>query len=323
MCTAISYNHNSHYFGRNLDLEYHYDTAVTICPRNFPLIFRHTRPLNNHFSMIGMAYVNNNYPLFYEATNEHGLSIAGLNFPDNAVYYPMVKNMDNITPFELIPWILGQCKTISDTRQKLSNLNLINENYSNNLQLSPLHWLISDHQSSLVLEPMASGIKIYENPIQVLTNNPPFPYHMHNIANYMNLTAEAPVNRFSEHLNLKAYSRGMGAIGLPGDLSSASRFIKAAFVLHNSISDDTEVSNVSQFFHILDSVKQQEGCNKLGQGYEKTIYSSCCNITKGIYYYKTYSNSRITAINMHSTDLNCQNLQCFPLRYTQDILREN
>lgn len=323
MCTAISYLNSDHYFGRNLDLEHSYHEVVTITPRAFPFTFKSAPQLLTHYAMIGMATVCENYPLYYEATNEYGLSMAGLNFPDNAVYHPKKENYDNITPFEFIPWILGQCKNVKDARQRLDTINLLDLPFSQNLPLTPLHWMISDRRSSITVEPTVGGLMVYDNPVGVLTNNPPFDYHMYNLRNYLNLTILEPENRFSNKLELTPYSRGMGAFGLPGDLSSASRFIKATFTKLNSQADDTESSSISQFFHILNAVAQQRGCVKIGEHYEKTIYSSCCNTEKGIYYYTTYENAQITAVNMFHEKLDADCLYTFPIRSYQHIQMEN
>ena len=323
MCTAIGYQGRDFYFGRNLDLEYSYFEEVTITPRNLPLNFRKTDTVNTHFAMIGMATVVDNYPLYYDATNEHGLSMAGLNFPGNAVYHPFAKKMYNISPFELIPWILGKCKTVSDARECLKGINLVNIDFSRDYPLSPLHWIISDKNESIVAEPIEIGLKIYDDPVGILTNNPPFDFHMYNLSNYLNLTHEEPVNRFTNQVDLKPYSNGMGSIGLPGDLSSASRFIKAAFTKLNSVSGVTEEESISQFFHILGSVAQPRGCVKVNGEYEKTIYTSCCNTSRGIYYYTTYENNQITAVSLFHADLNASELRRFPLRKLQQIYREN
>ena len=323
MCTAITYQTKDHYFGRNLDLEYSYQETVTITPRNYPLLFRKEQTLHHHYAMIGMALVEDGYPLYYDATNEKGLSIAGLNFPGNAVYYPFKEGADNITPFELIPWILGQCVTVADAEIKLKRLNLLDLPFSREYPLSPLHWIVADRERSIVVEPMVEGLRICDNPVGVLTNNPPFDYHMYNLKNYMNLTRDEPVSRFSDGLSLSPYSRGMGAIGLPGDLSSGSRFVRAAFTKLNAVSGDTESESISQFFHILGSVAQQQGCVRVGSDYEKTVYSSCCNTDKGIYYYTTYENSQITAVDMFSEDLNGSRVICYPLVAGQQIYYQN
>lgn len=323
MCTAVSFLSHDHYFGRNLDLEHHFLEAVTVTPRNYPFRFRHMPDMPRHYAMIGMASTVRDYPLYYEATNEKGLSMAGLNFPGYATYYPFHPNKDNITPFELIPWILGQCANVEEATVVLENMNLLNESFCPELPLSPLHWIIADRKRSITLETMPEGMRIHENPVGVLTNNPPFDYHMLHLADYMNISAQPVENRFAPSINIKPYGRGMSTVGLPGDLGSASRFIKAAFTKLNSKCEDTESSSVSQFFHILASVAQQRGLVIHDGAYEITFYSSCCNTDKGIYYYTTYENSQITAVNMHHEDLNATMLISYPLVSNQQIRWQN
>ena len=324
MCTAVTYRTQAHYFGRNLDLEYSYREEVTVTPRNYPFRFRKANTLESHYAMIGMATVIDGYPLYYEATNEKGLSMAGLNFPEMAHYLPQQSEMDNITPFEFIPWILGQCATVSEAKERLNRLNLVDISFSESLPLSPLHWIIADREQSITVEPMADGVHIFNNPIGVLTNNPPFDFHLYNLRNYMHVSVAPATNRFSENFELKQYSNGMGGIGLPGDFSSASRFVKAAFVKMNSKSAETEEASVSQFFHILSSVAMPRGCVRIRPDeYEITFYSCCCNTDKGIYYYTTYDNSRITGIDMHREDLNGSQPISYPLIKAPQILMQN
>jgi choloylglycine hydrolase len=323
LCTAITFTASNHYFGRNLDFENDFGEAVVITPRNYPFAFRKKGIIKSHFAMIGMAVVDNNYPLYFDGMNEKGLSMAGLYFPGNARYLSENKGMNNIAPFEFIRWIFGTCQNLSQVKLRLNNLNLMDTPYSKQYPLSPLHWIIANKEASIVVEPMADGIKVHDNPVGVLTNNPPFDFHMHNLTGYLNLTREEPVNRFSPKCELSPYSRGMGAIGLPGDLSSASRFVRAAFVKMNSVCENTDEAGISQFFHILGSVAQQEGCARVGEGFEKTIYTSCCNTDTGIYYYTTYNNTRITGISMYNSNLDGRSLCVFPLRNVPDIKMDN
>lgn len=323
MCTAITYQTKKHYFGRNLDLEVSFLEAVTVTPRLFPLNFRHIHTPDTRYAMLGMAAVVDNYPLYYDATNEKGLSMAALNFPGNAVYHSIEADRDNIAPFEFIPWILCQCATLQEAKALLGRVNLVNEPFNAELPASPLHWFLADRSGAITIEPMNEGLRIYENPVGVMTNNPPFDYHMHNLKNYLNLTSNEPENRFAPTVDLTPYSRGMGAIGLPGDLSSSSRFIKAAFTKLNSRSQDSESASISQFFHVLGSVAQQEGCVQVGDHYEKTVYASCCNTDDGIYYYTTYENSQITAVYLHHEALESDRLSVYPLVREQQIRVEN
>ena len=324
MCTAATYTTKDHYFGRNLDLEFSYNETVTVTPRNYPFQFRKVKALESHYAMIGMAFVVDNYPLYYDATNEKGLSMAGLNFPENADYKQETEGKDNVTPFEFIPWILGQCSTIKEVKELLGRINLININFSEKLPLSPLHWMISDRNESITVESVKEGMKIYDNPVGILTNNPTFDIQIFNLNNYVNATREIPENRFSSARALDVYSRGMGGIGIPGDLSSSSRFVKAVFTKLNSVSGTSESESISQFFHILGSVNQERGCVRLAEDtYEITIYSSCCNVDKGVYYYKTYENSQITGVDMHNENLDSQSIVSYPLIKEQQIKIQN
>lgn len=304
MCTAATYQTKDFYFGRTLDYEFSYGNEVVILPRRYVFPFRHMDSMKEHYAIIGMACVVEDYPLYYDAVNEKGLGIAGLNFVGNAVYAQVAEGKDNVAQFELIPWLLGQCATVSEVERLLDKINLVDTPFSEKLPIAQLHWIISDRNKSITVEATKNGLQVYDNPIGVLTNNPPFEEQMFRLNDFMKLSPKDPENHFSQTLPLHRYSRGMGALGLPGDLSSQSRFVRVAFVKMNSISGTTEQESVSQFFHILGSVDQQRGCCDVGNGkYEISIYTSCCNTNKGIYYYTTYDNHQITAVDMHKEDL--------------------
>ncbi|MBD5087201.1 MAG: choloylglycine hydrolase family protein [Clostridiales bacterium] len=324
MCTAATYKTKDFYFGRTLDYEFSYGDEVTITPRNYSFQFRCMGTMEKHYAMIGMAHVICDYPLYYDAVNEKGLGMAGLNFVGNADYKEEVEDKDNIASFEFIPWILGQCATVNEARKLLDRINLTNISFSEELPPAQLHWIIADRDQTITVESMKEGIKIYDNPVGVLTNNPPFNEQMFRLNDYMHLSPKSPKNHFSDKLPLHTYSRGMGALGLPGDLSSQSRFVRVAFTKMNSVSKDTEAESVNQFFHILGSVEQQRGCCDVGEGkYEITIYTSCCNGDKGIYYYTTYENHQITAIDMYKENLDGTLLNRYPLIQDEQIKMQN
>ena len=312
MCTAATYKTTDFYFGRTLDYEFSYGDEITITPRNYIFEFRHMEKLSSHYAIIGMAHVAGDYPLYYDAVNEKGLGMAGLNFVGNAVYNEVENGKENVAQFEFIPWILGKCATVQEAKECLKKINLVKTPFSEMLPCAQLHWIIADKEEAITVESMADGLHVWDNPAGVLTNNPPFDQQMFMLNNYMHLSPRQPENHFSESLGLKTYSRGMGALGLPGDLSSASRFARVAFVKAHSFSGDSEEESVSQFFHILGSVDQQRGCCEVEPGkYEITLYTSCCNCDKGIYYYTTYENHQISAVHMHHEDLD----GTVPVRY--------
>lgn len=320
MCTAATYKTKDFYFGRTLDYEFSYGDEVTVTPRNYSFKFRHMGERKSHYAMIGMAYVADDYPLYYDAVNEKGLGMAGLNFVGNAKYQDVQTGRENVAQFEFIPWILSQCATVLEARKALEKMNLVGTPYSEKLPCASLHWMIADKDAAIVVECVEDGLHVYDNPVGVLTNNPPFPVQMFMLNNYMHVSPSQPENHFAKELPLVAYSRGMGGLGLPGDLSSASRFAKVAFTKMHAISGESEAESVSQFFHILGSVEQQRGCCEVEPGkYEITIYTSCVNADKGIYYYTTYENHQIQAVDMHRENLDGDTLRRYPLINEEQI----
>lgn len=323
MCTAITYKTKDAYFGRTLDIECSYGEEVIVTPRHFAFDFRHTGAQKSHYAIIGMGAVRENYPLYYEAANECGLGVAGLNFPTNACYFPLQEGKENVSPFEFIPWLLGRCKNVAQARECLCRLHFCNTPFGKDLPLSPLHWMVADREACIVVESLADGLHIYENPVGVLTNNPPFFYHVTHLCDYMSLTREPPEANLGKGF-LTPYSRGMGAMGLPGDVSSASRFVRAAFTRQNAICAADEMASVGQFFHILGTVEQVRGCVRLDDGtYELTAYTSCINLDRGIYYYTTYGNRAMSAVDLHRCDLEKRELCRFLLNTEQKIAWQN
>ena len=326
MCTAATYKTDGFYFGRNLDYEVSYGEKIIITPRNYSFELRHVdKTYNNHFSMIGVGIIHNDYPLYYDAMNEKGLCIAGLNFVGNAKYeHDLSNDKNNIASFELIPYLLGTCSSVLEVKELLNNMVITDTEFMDGMAPGSLHWLIADRDNCITVEYTKDGMHIYDNYVGVLTNNPPFPIQMFNLNNYQNLSVKQPANNFSKELDLQTYSRGMGGLGLPGDLSSSSRFVKVAFTKCNSKSNNDEASSVSQFFHILGSVEQQKGCCEVKEGdYEYTIYSSCCSVDTLTYYYKTYDNHSINAISMKNENLDSNNLISYDLKLNGDIVYQN
>lgn len=324
MCTAATYRTDDFYMGRTLDYEFSYGEEITVMPRNFPLSFRHGGGTDRHYAIIGMAHVADGYPMYYDAVNEKGLGMAGLNFAASARYSEPEDGKQNVAQFEFIPWVLSQFASLGQARSAIEKINLVGTTYDSRYPAAKMHWIIADKSGAITVEPTEGGLKIYDNAPGVLTNEPPFDMQLFNLNNYMRLSPKQPENSFSDALDLGTYSRGMGGLGLPGDLSSMSRFVRAAFTKLNSLSGSGEAESVGQFFHILGAVEQVRGCCEVAQDkYEITIYTSCFNADKGVYYYTTYNNRRITAVDMHRENLDSDSLARYPMLDKEDVLRQN
>lgn len=324
MCTALKFVSDDFYFGRTLDNDVSYNEEVIITPRRRRFCFRDMGSCQAHYAMIGIGCVMDNNPMYYDAVNEKGLGMAGLNFVGNAVYSEVCSGKDNVAQFELIPYILSNCATVEEAKRTLARTNITKTPYNSVTPVAELHWIIADKNSAITVESTVTGLNVYENPVGVLTNNPPFPEQLFNLNNYMNLSVRQPKNTFSKKLDLYTYSRGMGALGLPGDLSSQSRFVRAAFTALNACDCDTCEASVNQFFHILGTVQQTRGCCLMDNGeYETTIYTSCCNATKGIYYYTGYDNHSINAVDIHKVNIDGTSLVRYPLIHGEKINMQN
>ena len=320
MCTAVTYTGNHFYFGRNLDYEFGYGQRVLVIPRNYPISFRHASTKDSHYAIIGMGIVENGYPHLFDGMNEKGIAMAGLNFVGNAYYHPVKEGKTNIAQYEFMNYILSTCATMQEVRKTLSLINIDDEVFSDKYPAAYLHWMIADGTDCIVVESMKDGLHVYTDPVGVLTNNPPFEIQTFLLNNYMALSSKQPENTFSKEIELKTYSRGMGGLGLPGDLSSSSRFVKCAFTRLHASKEETDKESISQFFHILHSVEQQKGCCEVSEGkYEYTLYSSCMDTNTGVYYYTTYYNNRIIGVDMHECDLDAKQIYQSLLVEKQDI----
>ncbi len=297
MCTAICMNMGDFFFGRTLDVDREYGQSVVITPKRFDYNFRFA-PQKAKFDVLGMAAVNGGYPLYFDAVNEKGLCMAGLRFPEFKCSNAPLKDKINVAPFEFIPFILATCENTKEVRRVLAQLNLVHSDFSKDLPVSPLHWMICDKHECLVVESTQRGLEVFENPVGVLTNSPPFPFHLYNLNNYMSLSPRPARNTFSDQLNLHNYSFGMGALGLPGDLSSTSRFVRATYYKHNVIPHENKLHS---FLCVLDTCYQPKGLTITDTGeYEYTAYTSCCNATKGEYYYKLYGSDELYCLSFKS-----------------------
>lgn len=323
MCTAISVTARHHYFGRNLDYEHTFGEKVTITPRHYHFSFTDGTKCASHYAMIGMALPMKGYPLYFDAVNEKGLGVAGLNFPGNACYTPPAKGKKNIASYEFIPWLLSQCASVKEVKKLLSYCCITNASFANDIKPTPLHWFIADASCSITVEQTEKSFMVYDNPVGVLTNNPTFDIQLFNLNNYYSITSQEPENKFSDRINFEEYSRGMGGIGLPGDLSSMSRFVKASFTKLNTIFGESEGEIVHQFFHCLYSVYQQKGCVQVGDSYEMTNYSSCCNTQTGTYYFTTHYNGTIRSVSMQNEDLTANELIVYDLQNELEFTKLN
>lgn len=321
MCTAISINDTAHLFGRTLDLEYSLGEGVVITPRHFDTGSRGETE-RGRYAIIGMAHIADGTPLYYDAMNEHGLAVAALNFPVYAVYREARRDKRGIPSYALIPEVLGGCRSVNEAKRLLCDAVITSEAFSEDMPPTPLHWLIADRDGAITLEADEDGLKIYDNPLGVLSNSPIFPYQMARLSDYMALSPSSPPNNLAPSFSLSPYTRGLGAMGLPGDMSSSSRFVRAVYAkMHTRPLLSGEIS---RFFHIMGMVNTPYGTVTTDKGEAvSTMYTSCMDLDEGIYYFTTYENRRIRGVRLSGVDIDGREILTYPIEGGEDILLFN
>ncbi len=310
MCTAM---HIHGCFGRTLDLEYGYAEQVVITPREFPLPLRHLPQMEGHYALLGIATVAEGFPLYYDAVNEQGLAMAGLNFPHSGVYAPVSERTDNVASFEMIPYVLGKCADVEEAKALLATLRVCDTSFSDQFPATRLHWMVADAKQSIVVESTSEGLRVYDNPIGAMTNEPTFDKQLAHWETFAHLTADEP-SPTPPHLG-----RGSGSLGLPGDFTSPSRLVRAAFAAAHG---ESEVDPVGEFFHLMSTVEVPRGCVRLPHGGQVVSrYTSCIDLVQKVYCYRTYGCQRIHGVRLDRPDGAA--LIAYPLPEAEEIQWEN
>ena len=297
MCTAIFDNTFGNLFGRTLDLEYSLGEEVIVCHRCHPIEYRHVGGAGRKYTVMGAGTVRGDFPLLYDAMNERGVAAAALNFPFSAKYADFKPERINLASFELIPFILGECSSLDEVRSALSGVNITRDGFSSELPPSPLHWIFADKSGAVVAESTERGLEIHDDPVGVLTNEPPFAFQLTRLADYARLDSAPPRCTLCHGYTPPPYSRGIGGAGLPGDYSSASRFVRAVFVKNHTSPDGA--GHVERFFHLMGSVFVPRGCVLTEEGLPvETVYTSCMDLDSLSYHFTTYSSSAIRTLTL-------------------------
>lgn len=329
MCTALTLktSEGTHLFGRNMDIEFSFNQSVGIIPRSFEYKNMSTNELEKtKYAIIGMITVIDNHPMLADGLNEKGLACAGLNFPGYAHWESeLAEGKINVPAYDFMLWVLSNFETLEELKPELEKINLLNSRINNLTPPPTLHWIITDKTGeSIVIEKTKSGLRIFNNEVGVLTNSPTFDWHITNLRQYIGLSSNQVTNAKWSTQELKALGQGVGCVGIPGDFTPASRFVRTAFLRHFALANDKDSMNISEFFHILNNVAMVRGSVRTPDNRSDiTQYTSCMNQEKGIYYYNTYNNNNINAIDMHKEDLNAKEIKLFNYEDTLKINNQN
>lgn len=312
MCTAITLHGKAPIFGRTLDLPATLGEHITLAESGYPLLVGKNERTATHPAILGSAITVDGDPLWFDAMSEWGLAAAALNFPKSARYGISEPGKRPIPSYAVIPYILSRCKTISEAVELLATITVTNDAISADFPPSPLHWIISDGKSSVIAEPLSGGLSVRETACGILANEPPLSYHLARLAELSAIHPGYPENRFYPDVEKWHYSGGFGAVGLPGDFSSSARYLRAAYASFYSRADDVEDGEIIRFFRVAECVSVPHGCVLNEDGAPtRTVYTSCMELDKLVYYIKPYAALHTYAVELRDTKE--RELRQFPL----------
>lgn len=309
MCSGLTLEtqDNHHFFGRNMDLSYEFGQQVVVVPEKYTFNLKsNNEQIQNKHAIIAMATVTDNYPLIADGCNTEGLGFAGLNFPHYAYFEKEVNpDKNNITPYELPLWALGNFETVEQIKEELKNIEFVDIPFNDKIAVASLHWIFTDKTGkSIVVEKTREKLAVYNNPVGVLTNSPGFDWHMTNLNEYIGIKPEQPDSVKWDDANLHTIGIGAGTKGIPGGAGGTDRFVRLAYIKAQTMKPENRELGISQFFHMLDYAATPKGAVIEESNEDYTLYTSCMDLEEGIYYYKSYKSYGINAVNMHNVDKN-------------------
>jgi choloylglycine hydrolase len=313
--------------GRTVEFGIPLDVSLAVIPRN--ISFTGKTPMGP-----GMAYQSKyaavgaycfEDPVLMDGMNEKGLAAAAFYFPGYAKYAEVTQETRAraLSPADFPHWVLTQFATIEEVKEALSSVVIaptILEGWGN--EPPPMHYIVYDSSGkSIVIEPIDGDLKVYDNEIGVITNSPSFDWHLTNLNNYINLTPFNAGPRKLGNWNLNPFGQGTGMLGLPGDFSPPSRFVRAAFFLAAALPSKSGDEAVEQAFHLLNqfdiplgTVRQIEQ-NKIG--YDYTLFTTVKNTKTLEYFYLSYENQTIQFVDLRRFDFNAKEIKRMKIQGNQ------
>lgn len=255
-------------------------------------------------------------PFFVDGLNEKGLHVGLFYFPGYAEYQSIAAadEVRALAPFELGGFLLGTCANVSEAVEAARGVRVGAVVFKEFGFVPPVHFIVNDASGrSVVLEHVGGELKVHRNPLGVLTNSPAFDWHMTNLSNYMNLTVSDVPRLDFDGLELKSLGQGAGLLGLPGDFTPPSRFVRAVVFSRSSLPVNTTREGVLQAFHILNQFDIPRGAARSAEKgkpvADYTLWTSASDLKNLRYYFRTFDNSRIRMIELRSIYLDSNDVK--------------
>ncbi|QKH04662.1 choloylglycine hydrolase family protein (plasmid) [Bacillus cereus] len=328
MCTSLTLQTKSgqHLFARTMDFALDFNQEVIIVPRRYQWNNITGETIKAKQAVVGMGINHQGRIILADGVNESGMTCATLYFPGFATYSNSIDaTKTNLAPFDFVAWSLTQFNSVEELKKSLDSISFLDVPLSVLEVTPPLHWILGDKWGEcIVLEPTIEGLKMYDNPLGVMTNSPEFNWHLQNLRQYISLKSQPYEPTQWGDVPLSAFGQGSGSMGLPGDFTPPSRFVRAAYSKQNIQGIDNEEEGVSAIFHILSNCELPKGGVITEEGtLDNTIYTSAMCMESGIYYYHTYDCRQIIAIHLFHENLDTDEIKTYPFQRKQRIFYQN
>ncbi|MCU5321047.1 linear amide C-N hydrolase [Bacillus sp. BI3] len=328
MCTSLTLQtkNGQHLFARTMDFALDFNQEVIIIPRRYQWNNITGETIKAKQAVVGMGISHQGRIILADGVNESGMTCATLYFPGFATYSNSIDdNKTNLTPFDFVAWSLTQFNSVEELKKSVDSISFLDVPLSVLGVTPPLHWILADKWGEcIVLEPTIEGLKMYDNPLGVMTNSPEFNWHLQNLRQYISLKSQPYAPTQWGDVSLSAFGQGSGSMGLPGDFTPPSRFVRAAYSKQNIEGIDNEEEGISAVFHILSNCELPKGGVITEEGtIDNTIYTSAMCMESGIYYYHTYDCRQIIAIHLFNENLDTDEIKTYPFQRKQMIYYQN
>lgn len=306
--------------GRSLEFALEFNSILKVFPRNQRLQSRGPGNKNgvSWTSKYGYLGINGlGMDFSFDGMNEVGLTFGYLWLPGITEFPKISPNeMKNTLDFtDFCAWALGNFKTVKEVKEALETIHIWGHPVQP-LGAAPVHAALHDTEgNSIVVEFVGGEMQVYDNPMSVMTNSPAFDWHLSNLENYLNLSPYNPSPITFKGEKMEALGQGFGSLGLPGDFTPPSRFIKIATFLRFAapLKNGTEAVNLAE--HLLNSVDIPLGVvrNPNQDTGDFTQWVVIKDMSQKLFYFRSYYDQALKVIDMKKLNFNRQMNQSIPI----------
>jgi len=334
-CTGIRLiaNNGDVVFARTLEFAIDIKSEVIMVPRGFARTGtapggRAGMRWTSRYASLGVN--GENLPHIFDGLNEKGLAVGTFYFPGTAGYqaFSPASAGRTLAPWELGSWLLETFATVEEVRRKIGNVVVADVVYPAWGFTPPVHYIVNDASGrSIVIEYIGGKLHVHDNPLGIMANSPSFDWYMTNLRNYLNFTlTNPPPVTIGGGVKLQPFGMGAGMLGLPGDFTPPSRFVRAAAFATSAETGQKGDEAVLKAFHVLNNFDIPKGTVREGHKDEHgneladyTIWTSANDLARRRFLFRTYDNSQIRSVDLMTLDLDARTISRFSMQGKERI----